>query len=431
MKKILALILVLALCLSLAACGGAASSSTAASTVSSGGVAADSGGEAPAAATSYGPYKIAICEMALSDESVNRAEYFKNYISPNYNVEFMFSEACGTTEAAITFIENAADAGCDAVISYYVMDTEQLVQLCREKGMVYCVNGNRNANSESTFTGGYENFMGGFAANQQALGQLFYDYLSETLDPTEPHGFLVTSGIAYTGNEQTYEISANMLKALQDIYGLQFENTIDDLVISASPIEAKNDKGIDIYVYPGSVNLDGWLQGLSSALQTGKYDYCLYSQQTYVDSAVTIEEVEKSFNKDITVVSFGTFGDNLTNAFNTKDMFGNPTLSMSTVKFTSLVSAMAFIEVYNALTGHASVLQNAKGEAPCLLFKMQPVTSAEQLADMSNWDKGEQWVGDYGLIDSCLGINNPELTIEQIQKNIDAVTYESISARLN
>lgn len=424
MKKVIPLIMVMVMCLGLAACGTPKASPAPTS---------PSGGENPApsnATEANQKYKIAILEAALNDESVIRANYFKNYVGPKYNIEFMFSEACSTTEAAMTFIENAADAGCQAIINYYPTDVEQQVQLAREYSIIMSINVNRNARSESTFTGGYDNFVGGFAANQKETGKLFRDYLVENLSADEAHGFVVTTGSAYNGAEQQFEISVNMLEALQDIYGLTFETKIEDLVTSSSPVEAKNDKGLDIYVYPGMSSQDGWLQGLSSALQTGKYDYCLYSRQDFVDTAVTVSEIEKSYNKDVTVVTFGSFGESLTNAFNTKDNFGNASINMSNVKFTSLVSAMGFVQVYNGLTNHADVIKNAKGEPADTLFKMQAVTSAEQLEEMSAWDKDGKWVGDYDLIDSCLGINNSELTAEKIQQNFDAVTYEAIKERL-
>lgn len=415
MKKFLALALVFIMCLTFVACGSSPDAVN------------DSNG---ADVSDKAPYKIAVLEMAITDESVIRAEYYKDYLAPYYNCEFIFSESCDSTEKAVTFIENAKDAGCEAVISFFGMDIEQMTQLCLEKDMLMCVNANRSPYSEAAFTNGYENFMGGFAANQEAIGELYYEYMKGNIDTSEEHGFIITSGGAYGGNLQQYEITEGYLRALQDVYGLTFEKTIDEIITSAAPIEAKNDKNIEVYVYPGSTMQDGWLQGLSSALQTGKYDYCLYSMANYLDTAVTVDEVEKSFNKDIKVISFGAFGDSLTNAFNTMDMFGNATLNMGVVKFTSMASGMAFIEIYNGLTGHADLMKNDKGEPRDFTFGMQTVSSPEQLAVMNTWDKGEKWVVDYSVIDSCLGIHNPDLTSEDIQNNIDAITYENIKERL-
>src|SRR5699024_2500908 len=149
------------------------------------------------------------------------------------------------------------------------------------------------------------------------------------------------------GNAQQTEISSNMLSALQDLYGLRYESTIAEMVASSAPVEATNDKGIEIYCYPGAYSTFGWLEGLSADLQTGNYDSSLQAYNCLSNTATAIEEVESALNKDITVIGFGSFGEALTTAMNSTDMFGNQSVSMSTVKFTSLVSAMAFSKVYN------------------------------------------------------------------------------------
>lgn len=377
-------------------------------------------------------YKIGVIEVQLNDESTNRATWFNDYIAPKYNCEFMFSETCSDLDSCMTFIENAAMAGCDAIINYYAVgsDTEALVQLCAEYGMVYTENGGRNTANEAVFTSNYENFAGNFQADQPATGKLFYDYLEESLDTSVEHGFIVLTGNAYQGNAQQTEISSNMLSALQDLYGLTYESTIAELVASSAPIEAANDKGIEIYCYPGAYSTSGWLEGFSAALQTGKYDYSLQAYNCLSNTATAIEEVESALNKDITVIGFGSFGEALTTAMNSTDMFGNQSVSMSTVKFTSLVSAMAFSKVYNCLTGNRDACLDENGEPSVLLFQMEAVTSPEQLAEMSSWDTTDKWVADYDFVDSLLADRTEGLTSAQAQENIYAMNYDAIKARL-
>ncbi len=131
-KRWVSYILTAAMSVSLAACsssGGASDSGSAAAQT----------GEAAASSEDHETFKIAVLEVQLNDESTNRAEYFNDYIGPKYNCEFMFSEACDDLDSAMTFVENAASSGCDAVINYYAVgaNTEQLVQLCQEYGMYY------------------------------------------------------------------------------------------------------------------------------------------------------------------------------------------------------------------------------------------------------------------------------------------------------
>lgn len=413
----------------LAACGSKPASSTPASSGST------PAGSTPAGAvdpSSHKKFKIAILEVQLNDESTNRANWFKNYIAPRYNCEFIFSEAINTLDAAMTFIENAADSGCDAIINYYAFsaNTQQLIELCRDKGMVLCENGGRNKMNEAAYVAGYENFGGAFMADQPDTGKKFYDYLKANLDTSKPHGFIIGTGAAYQGNAQQTEISSNMLTALEELYGLKFEKTKEELYQSDAPIEGKNDKGIEVYLYPGSPSAQGWLEGLNAAMQTKKYDYVMMAGNVIGNIMTTVGELEDSLGMDFTVLGFGTFGDALTSAMNAKDKFGNQALSMSTVKFTSIVSTMAFCETYNMLTGHGDVLKDADGNPNVLLFRMNAVTSPEQLAEMSSWDTEGKWVADYDFIDSVLADFTPGLTAEKIQENIYALDYDAIKARL-
>ncbi len=377
-------------------------------------------------------FKIGILEVQLNDESTNRASYFNDYIAPQYNCEFMFSEACADLNAAMTFVENAADAGCDAIINYYAVgaNTEQLIQLCQEYGMVYVENGGRNSQNDAAYQANYENFAGAFMADQPDTGRLFREYLLETMDSSESHNFIVATGGAYQGNAQQTEISTNMLEAIQELYGLTYDKTIEELITSASPITGTSDKGIEVYCYPGVPSAKGWLEGMSAALQTGKYDYLLLAPQALGNVGTAVSEVEEALNKDITIIGFGSFGDALTNGFKTKDKFGNTTVSMSTVKFTSLVSAMGFSKVYNMLTGYGDATHTADGQPAVGLFRMQAVTEASQLDEMESWDTPGKWVADYDVLNGFLGMYNEGITAEQVQEKINAVTYDSIKERL-
>ena len=415
MKKLLTILLSLMILMGLAACNSGSSTPS---------------GEGDAAGKSY---KIGVVEVMLNDESVIRSKYFKEYIGPKYNVEFMFSEACTDLDSVMKFVENAAVSGCDAILNYYAVgaNSEQLALLCQEKGMILVENGGRNPANEAAYVNYTDTYAGGFMADQPDTGRLFKEYLEANLDPSVEHNFIVGTGGAYQGNAQQTEISINMLTALQDVYGLKYDKTIQELIESSSPIEATNDKGIAIYCYPGHATAEGWLPGLSAALQTGTYDYVLMSGNVIGNIGTVISEAEAVLNKDITVVGFGSFGDALSNAMHTLDQFGNPTVSMSTVKFTTLVSAMGFAKAYNALTGHNEVNIDTDGAAFTHLFRMNAVTSAAELDEMGSWDKdNDSWVADYSVVDSFLAEKTPGLTAQQFQENIYAVNYESIKARM-
>ncbi|HAE16685.1 MAG TPA: hypothetical protein DCG51_09070 [Erysipelotrichaceae bacterium] len=391
----------------------------------------ESGGSEGGSSASDQKYKIGILEVQLNDESTNRAEYFRNYIGPEYNVEFMFSEAISDLDAALSFLENAADAGCDAIINYYPVkdNTEQLVQKAAELGMVFVENGGRGKANDDTYAAKYDNFAGGFQADQPNTGALFKKWMEENIDTSEEHGYLIATGGAYQGNDQQTQISANMLSALEELYGLKFDLTKEELYQSSSPIDGTNDKGIEVYCYPGMPTANGWLEGLTAALQTGKYDYILTAPNVIGSIGTAVNELETAMNKDFTWIGFGTFGDALKTAISTKDSFGNQTVAMSTVKFTSIVSAMAFAKVYNTLTGHHDVNLVSDGTS-VNLFRMNAVTSPEQLEAMASWDQPGRWVADIDFVNSLITERGGATTNEEFQNNIYKLDYDAIYARL-
>ena len=430
-KRILSLVLAGTLAMGMTACSSSSESTTAAETSqTTQGETTQEGGTDSAYSE---PFKIGMAEVQANDESIQRRAYFEDYIGPRYNCEFIFSEQCSSTDKILTFIENCADAGCDAVISYSNDDIEQMTQVCQEYGMMYVVNTVRiNPKTEAAFAGGYENFAA-FGSDQTAIGQVFSDWLKENASADGSEGFLICSGLAYTGNLQQTEITQACLTALQDLYGLTYDWDIESMVVSSYPIEGTNDKGINIYIYPGhTTRVEGYLQGLTAALQTGKYGVMLQSVQLYDQTGVIVQETEAAMGKDIKVAGVATVSESLKTAFATEDQFGNPTVNMATAKPVSLLCASGFAQTYNLLTGHRDATLAENGDAGELNTTLWPITDLETLEIISQWDtpEGGKWIVDYDIVDSMLAVNNPDLTNADIQAIVDSVTYESTLERL-
>ena len=299
--------------------------------------------------------------------------------------------------------------------------------------MIYVVNTVRiNPKTEAAFAGGYENF-GAFGSNQVAIGQVFGQWLKDNASEDGSEGFLICSGMAYTGNLQQTEITTACLTALQEMYDLTYDQDLNSMVVSSAPIEATNDKGINIYLYPGhTTRVEGYLQGLTAALQTGKYGVMLQSIQLYDQTGVIVQETEQAMNKDIKVAGVATVSESLKTAFSTKDQFGNPTVNMATAKPVSLLCASGFAQTYNLLTGHRDATLAENGDAGELNTTLWPITDLETLETISKWDtpEGGKWIVDYEILDNMLSVNNEDLTNKELQEIVDSVTYESALQRL-
>ena len=441
MKKILSLILALTMVFCLAACGQGdggqedadepggntqepAGNEPDAQEPSDAGGEADGGEKSP---EDLDTYKIGDMESQANDSTVQRRAYYEDYIAPRYNVEFVFSEQLKSAEDEMNFIENCVDMGVDAIISYRSQDVNQIVQVCEEYGLPYVVNTTRTEAVEDAFTGGYENMTGVWGTEPSTVAEQFKEWIESVASEDGHEGFMVTSALAFQGNSMHAECTEGLLSALQEIYDLEYEDTIENLAMTSVPLEVPNDKGINIYIYPGTNSTtDNWVQGASTALQTGKYGVFLQAAPTYTYTGVVVDEVERGFDMDIKVAVNASISETLVSTFNTDDKFGNPSLDMATVQSTSFLSAMGFIQVYNQLTGHGDLNRDANGEPAFFNMPMWALTTRDQANQAATWDVAEDgtWVFTEDDINAALGIYNPDLTNQDLVDYYNSITID-------
>lgn len=428
-KKILALLLSAAMVVSLAACGGdqgsTPSDSASASAPGNSSNAPSSGGEGGHTVPEK-QYTIGIAEAQANDEVTTRRAYLENYIAPNYNVKFIFSETLKDDSMTKTFIENCIDAGADAVIDFK-STSGTMAQLCLDNGVAYTINGNYESHPELKTTD-YSNFAGCVGANNAQVGSLYADWLEANASEDGSEGFLLSTSLASSGNTQHIEITKAALEGLQEKYGLTYTKTIEELYQSTETVNAENDKGILITLYPGSPNKETWLPGISALIQTGNYGIFVSSGQTYNQSATVVNEVEAATGKNIKVASVGALGTTLTTAFNTNDPLGNPSVDLITVKSCSALTACLFAITYNQLTGYDKQMRDENGIPVYYNFNFIGITSPEQLSTMEGWDDrdAQYWITTSDQIDQMLGVYNPDVTSQTLLDIMNGMTYENI-----
>lgn len=114
LKKVLVLVLSLAMVLGLAACGSSENANYPEETVKIGVVTFDTSG------TQF---------IAMQD--------YLEYLTTGLNVEFVYSESINNAEQELSFIESCAAAGCKLIIGYYNIARAESIQLAIDKGMYY------------------------------------------------------------------------------------------------------------------------------------------------------------------------------------------------------------------------------------------------------------------------------------------------------
>lgn len=73
------------------------------------------------------------------EEAVGFADYYKNYIAANYNVEFSYTEQLADAAAEKAAIEKFAAQGFDAIISFSASDRATQIETCIANKLYYAV----------------------------------------------------------------------------------------------------------------------------------------------------------------------------------------------------------------------------------------------------------------------------------------------------
>lgn len=364
--------------------------------------------------------KIGLAFSDMSNENLERIDYFKNYIAPHYNVEFIISEALDSAEAELNFIENAAISGAAGILSFSPTNFEQAGNKCEELGLYYCV----QRTADTSGIDELEYYCGGFGTNQSSNAEQMGVAARKFLSDGEEHGILIPTLLACKNNVAHRLYSTAIMEAIQESYGLTFTKPIEELVVSGEPTTAENDKGIEVYLYPGQINKEEVITGISAALLTGKYDIVMGAGNTYTQLSQIIDEAERAHNKNIMVSSVGELSDSLHTAMNTDDCTGHKALDFVVVKSTTIVAGEGFAVLMNGILGDMDVLK-PDGTAQKFQALNWGCDGPEELAVIEQIDQDEStYVFNYDMIDSMIKKTNPELTNEKMHETLQSLTLE-------
>lgn len=422
MKKIISLILSLALVFSLAACGGDTSSNDSSGSVNTPPASGQGSGAENSTENTVElkPYKIAVAFTQINATALSQQQYLQTYIAPAFNVEFMFSEAVDSAEAAMTFLENAYAAGCQAVMNFQNSSVEQINAKANELGMYIISNASPAENADLPYV------LGNMAGSIPDCAAAYRDMVEEFTRDGQPHNVVIISAGAGLGNEQHYECTYAMLDALKDIYSLTYSEDIENLASSRGMTEVNTGTDMKILLYPGYPNSDTYVSGLSTELQTGDYDIVLGCNQATTKFAVAIDEVERAYNMNIKVGYFSSIDEATTAAVNTLDVSGDSSVNSIIINPGNVLVGGMFAVLYNGLSGHADDMRtNGAGstfDSPLWLAENADVYTKLAALNVSA-DTLELSVED---IQNMLCIYNAGANAASIQAQLAETTAEAV-----
>ena len=382
MKKFLALILALAMVLSLVACGSAP---------------ADDG---DAAATDE-PIKIGFVNYDPTAEQYLVLDSYFEYLKETYNFEIMASEALNSAEGELAFIDACAAAGCKAVFGYYNVSNEQALLKCAEYGMYYFGQGANKAIVDNPELMNNEYYLGSFY-----VGPADYNY-----------GYACIEALVEAGCKKIAGVSGGKN------FGVQM--FIDRWQGAMDAIADYQAQGVDVelvYEVAGFPGTDGAFEaGQTEVLSMEGVDG-LFSTLTALMWIKPMQDAGK-FGQIKVAAAGETMSEGAIGMFGAGFYVGTATEIID-------VFGMAIPLVLNAVNG--TPIREADGSAPLIdagWWKVSNVEEAGYYGSVQGGEDGKSWVFDADDIASLLVVNNPEVTVADYEALYTAVTAAEIQAR--
>lgn len=341
MKKKLAALLIAALTLGLTACGQAAKTEE---------PAAEQNSEVTESQMDEADHMhtIGVMVYSLTDEEVlARKKYLEGYIEDCFNVDFVYSNAIMTLDEGLEFIKNAADYGCDGIISFNTHDIEQEVALCEENEMYYMM-GSETIH-EDLFEVVADNpwFIGVVGPGEEEEYKAGVNMTDFFIDKAFGDEYFVMTGGAGMGNEMHRQRTMGILDTLSAAYGAEVDS---EGLASTAEIQHIQIGNATVCLAPGYVQMPETAETIQAEYEQDQFP-CVLSV----------------YNGSVIADSFKEAHVAIVDCFSEQNLehFNNGRLDYVTGKYGSIVGP-AFAAMYNAVTGHADQFRD-NGRA----FKME------------------------------------------------------------
>ena len=282
-------------------------------------------------------HKIGVLVYDLKDEQVQAfREYLESYIAGNFSdVDFLYSSEVTTEEKEMEFLNNAIAEGVEGVLAFNSFDLEKEVSLCAENGVYFIRPSSTTAPEDFDKVADNPYFLGYFGPGSEMEYQAGFDMGSYFAKEQISDSYFLLSGGAGT-NVMHEQRTEGMLDALQEAYGVQFEESSAELASASEPVsvEAGN---LKVTVFPGYIGVPD--VGEKAVAEFEK------DPAGVVMSTIPVQAIADSLGD----ASLGTV-DCYTET--NGELFKNGNLKYLCGKYESIIGP-AFAAMYNAVTGYS------------------------------------------------------------------------------
>ncbi|MCC8065504.1 MAG: hypothetical protein LIO94_00140 [Clostridiales bacterium] len=283
-------------------------------------------------------------------EAVAFHKYFEEYLGSSFNATFYYNaERIDSAEDEIAFVEELHEQGVKGIISFLSTYVEDVLPVCEEYGMYYVLGS--GTLTDEVFDAVKDNpyFLGVIGPSnedEQDAGETLAEYMS-ALDETRDASYLVVSGGSSLGNEMHRLRTVGILSSLQELYGLTYDETAEELAEVSETTVVETGTDVKITILPGYLEDEA---AVTEAVSGGEYT-AVISSMTIANAVSNIADAEAEYGYDIKVGMIDCFTDVNYEFFNTTDVNGDSRLNCLIGKYGAVV-APAFVAMSNAYAGY-------------------------------------------------------------------------------
>lgn len=331
-NKIIAVLLVLLLTLSLAACRGGDSQI--------------SGHEEDV------QYTIGVAVFDPEDPEMKMfMNYYKNYIEEGFPVKFYFSDKLSSAEDENAFIRSMKEKGADGIISFYGLDVQNTVKVCEEAELYYVLGSGTLSDADFDAVKESPWFLGTVGPDPQLEYEAGTEMGNFVTDSGAKSCLIMTGG-AVSGNFMHLSRAKGMLEQLG------FDGDID-AALAQSEVSTLTAGDVSVTLSPGYLKSDEGRANLAQALESSDYDavLCTYGVSNVLEQLLA---KEKNQGRDMKIGVVDCFSEENFEAVKADDPYGNPQIDFIEGKYASMVGP-AFAMLYNAMSGYPEVNSDDSG----------------------------------------------------------------------
>lgn len=359
-------------------------------------------------------HKIGVATYNIKDAQIMMfKEYLDGYIKECFpDVSFLYSDGISGSEDLMDFLSLCAENGVEGVMVFGSYDLQKEVEFCAEHGMYMIRPSATSSDADFEAVASNPYYVGEIGPGTELEYQTGVSMTQAMAKEGET--YLIFSSGAAEGNEMHRLRTLGILDTLQELYGVEFEQSSEELAVVSEPTTVETD-GLTFTIFPG------YLERKENS--DAAADMAAFGEYTTILSTVPVSPIKDTLEAlDIHCGTIDCFSED--NYYG----FRNGTISYVAGKYQSEIGP-GFAALYNAVTGNAEMFRE-NGRAFRLEQGFWTAESREEYDEMYSLARSVSvnaynYEDLYGVIRSM----TPDADFEDLKALAEGYSYEDCVER--